>query len=182
MTNKSRLSDQLFKKLTRKNWRKRDTTSEPFVNMRNGKSRTMGVDAWAASILKVGLSENVPKDVRNLFEVAQGAMCYGSLFYPLFTLGIEQLHRVLEAAIKHKWKALGTPSNARSFYKRLAWLRDNGHITEKRFRQWNAGRERRNSTSHADRQTLLTPIDSLMTLDVTAELIEELFQDTPAAI
>jgi hypothetical protein len=41
----------------------------------------------------------VPEPIRELFDVARGAMIYGWFFYPLFRLGEDQLHRVVEAAV-----------------------------------------------------------------------------------
>jgi hypothetical protein len=51
-------------------------------------------DDWAERFLSVGLSENVPESVRELFNVARGTIIYGSLFYPLFALGLAQAVRV----------------------------------------------------------------------------------------
>ena len=88
------------------------------------------------------------------------------------------MYRVAEAALNHKWKALNAPKNIRSFKNRLIWLKDNNHLSEIRFNQWDAGRSLRNMASHPDRQSIYAPPDALGTIEITVELIEDLFKPT----
>lgn len=172
----NRRPTRLFKKLGPKNWRRRDKACDPFVRRYKEKSRKITNDQFASIILERSLSQKVPVEVRNLFEVAQGAMCYGCYFYPLYTLGSEQMYRVSEAAVNQKCKSLNIPRNIKSFRGRLNWLRDNNFLSKQKFVQWDAGRQLRNSASHPNRQSIYTPFDAINTIDVTIDLVEDLFQ------
>jgi hypothetical protein len=108
----------------------------------------------AETILSESLSTHVPEDVRNLFEVAQGVMCYGRYFYPLYTLGTEQFYRVHEAALAHKCQSEVAPPTVMQFRSMLDWLLSRGFLTDSQFAQWNAVREPRNEASHAKQQTI----------------------------
>ena len=92
--------ERLFKRLTPENWREHDATANHIVRIRDGIATKLNDEDWAAIILEPELTPAVPEEVRNLFEVAQGVLCYGCFFYPLYTLGSEQFYRVLEAALR----------------------------------------------------------------------------------
>src|SRR5262249_39654732 len=96
----------MIKKIKIYNWIGPKDIARLFVDM-NGIS--MSGHDWANHILKPALSGNVPIDVKELFEVARGAMLYGYFFYPLYALADEQLSRVAEAAITHKCLELSAP-------------------------------------------------------------------------
>lgn len=168
---------RLFRKLTATNWREHDGTADHIVRVRaDGSSIPMTEDDWAAAFLKSELSNDVPEDVRNLFEVAQGVLCYGCHFYPLYTFGSEQFYRVMEAALHHKCVQLEAPNKINTFAKRIEWLKEKSILSTDRFSQWDAARRLRNMTSHADRQSLYDPIMAVSNVRLTAELINELFQ------
>ena len=80
-----------FKRLTQTNWFEPDPTGGAFgeINLATGEERQMTAERWAERILAVGLSEAVPVEVRDLWEVARGVLVYGFFFYPLYTLGDE---------------------------------------------------------------------------------------------
>ncbi len=98
-----------FKKLTVDNWTEPDKVSTLFARFSpvDGQARPITGDEWMRHILKPNLIDEVPKDIRALFEVARGAIAYGYFFYPLYTLAEEQLYRVVEAAVTSsvkKWE------------------------------------------------------------------------------
>jgi len=165
--------DRPFKKLTPQNWTDRDRTIDPIVRIDRGE--TISNDEWAARILEKELSDSVPREVRNLFEVAQGAICYGCFFYPLFTLGNEQLYRVLEAAVTAKCEAEGAPSSCKTYKRKTEWLYEQGHISDDRIKRFEAARLLRNMTSHAAKQMILPPNYAVSGVELTAALIEGLF-------
>ena len=167
---------RLFKKLTSKNWRQRDNVVNYFRRITKDESLPISDDEWAESFLACELSLAVPYEVRNLFEVAQGVHCYGCYFYPLFTLGSEQLYRVLEAALRHKCDQLKAPEGVNSFERMVDWLRKNDVFSEQRYLQWNAVRELRNSTTHAIQQNIMDPTGALRGLRTAEDLINELFR------
>ena len=99
-----------IKQLDRENWLKPDpeVLSISLLAL-DGILLTKTSDAWVNDILRPQLSENVPDQIRRLFEVARGTMVFGYFFYPIFGLVYEQLSRVFEAAITCKCKSLGIP-------------------------------------------------------------------------
>jgi hypothetical protein len=63
--------------------------------------------SFASAYLEPQLSGSVPVETRKLFEVARGTMIYGLYFYPLYSMGTEQLFRVAENALRQKCMMLG---------------------------------------------------------------------------
>jgi hypothetical protein len=82
---------RLSKKLTREDWKKEESTVSHFKKVDEYSSLlSISADEWAAEFLNISLDETVPEDIRDLFEVAQGVLCYGIFFYPLYSLGAQQ--------------------------------------------------------------------------------------------
>lgn len=103
-------------------------------------------------------------------------LLYGCFFYPLYTLGTEQLFRVVEAAVTAKCEELGAPSKAMNrFETKLAYLRDEGWIPAGDWIRWDATRHLRNATSHPEDQTIVMPNEAMTMLTETAEQINALF-------
>lgn len=131
---------------------------------------------WAELILKAKLSVSVPDDVAEMFEVARGTLVYGWFFYPLYTVGSEQLFHVHEASVAHRCDQLKAPKKVSTFATRLDWLFNQGILTEKRFRQWTASRNLRNSAAHKKSQSIFDPTMAVRNVNIAAELINELFE------
>lgn len=167
--------DRKFKKLTPKNWLERDHTIDAFVRLVDSKPRRMTETDWAEDILSPELSPSVPRDVQDLFEVARGVLCYGCFFYPLYSLGSEQLFRVHEAAFRHVARQLGAPPSLKRYTDLLDWARQQGLMSDERFYQWDAARRLRNAYSHAEQQSLITPPNAAGQVALCALLINELF-------
>lgn len=156
------LNDLRFKTLTAANWRQPDSTAFMFVRVDqiDGSHRAIRGSEWAERILEVTLSEHVPIEVRRLFSVAQGALLYGYFFYPLYTLGVEQLFRVAQSAVKQKCLDLGmSPAKAEKlgFMGQVKRLVDHGVVQPEAQQYWDALRKLRNLTSHPEDQTILPP-------------------------
>lgn len=118
--------------------------------------------------------------------------CTAGFFYPLYTLGTEQLYRVADAATWHRCRQLGKPlPNAgperETFAARVAWLLDQGAIVS----PWWWGhapanpdggvRMARNVTSHATFQQLDMPGSALAELHHVTEQVNELFSSARPA-
>lgn len=166
----------LFKRLTSANWREYDPTASHIVRVENHNTYPINGDEWADIFLGPQLNSRVPREVVDLFEVARGVMCYGYYFYPIYTVGSEQLYRVLDAALAHCCHGLEAPSDINSFFKRVVWLSDQKIISNTRKVQWEAARHLRNSSSHATRQSIYDPTAAARSVYIAAELINELFQ------
>lgn len=158
-----------FKQLTVENFQQQDPTLSIFarLSLQDGSTRTLTVDDWAEKVLAVELSDHVPLEVQRLFAVARGAFIYGYFFYPLYTLGAEQLFRVAESAVRYKCKDAGLAVDKvekLSFFEGVKHLVNEGVIPHEEQCSWDALRNLRNLTSHPRDQTILfayTAIDEL---------------------
>lgn len=172
-----------FKKLTVDNWLEKDTTLSGFVRLsHDGQVHAKSGQDWMRSIFEPKLKENVPLEVHALFEVARGTAVYGCFFYPLYMLAIEQLHRVAEAAIRHKCKRMEPARFAKNFAKNLSWLKKNGVLTEEEYLKWDNTRELRNMSSHPENQMALPPNYTISTLRSVANDINSLFMFSKDAL
>lgn len=166
-----------MKKLTPDNWDQLDETLIHFVVKREDGSLPPQLGKLLATeVLTVRLGEHVPEQIRDMFDVSVGTMCYGYFFYPLFKVGEEQSFRVLEAAVTEKCKQLLAPDSLRTFHNRLEWLRSNGVFLDDFIDRLHRGRKLRNSASHAKRQGLMPPSTTIFTVSITATLIDALFE------
>lgn len=178
---RSRLAPVGFKELTADNWRERDPTNDAFARFdcATGRAVALSPDEWARHFLGFRLDQRVPDEVRDLFAVAQGTMLYGAFFYPLYTLGQEQVHRVADAAALHRYYQLGGPKTKKGadppFATRIKWLVQKAAIPAAEQRRWNAYRELRNIGSHAEFQQLHLPTEALTSLRVVAGSVNQLF-------
>ncbi len=173
-----------MKKLTKENWRASDPiiSSGALVRLSlvDGSVETMKPNDWAEHLLRPQLSPSVPTEVRELFEVARGAMIYGSLFFPLFTLGLGQVYRVAETATRMKAKAAGisllTKKNRqRTFAMLLSEFRDRRMLSQAEHAVWADVRQWRNALTHAEQLTILAPGTAAARLCSLAETINRLF-------
>jgi len=168
-----------FKKLTEDNWLEPDEILKSFVRLTpDGQSRSIAEEEHLGYILRPVLIESTPSEVKGLFEVARGAMAYGFFFYPLYTLASEQLFRVAEAAVAHKCRSMRAPEKARTFKQRIDWLLERGAVPKSEATRWDAIRKLRNSASHPDRQSILTPGNGMRLLEDIARQINLLFNST----
>jgi hypothetical protein len=168
----------VFKEATPRNWAERDPVNENFAMPDQGTWRRMTGDDWAGLFLDVELDAHAPEPVRNLFLVARNTLPYGHFFYPLYTLGSEQLYRVVDAALRC-YRDLGGPRTKRgndpTFGTRIQWLRERGVIVEQHAPQWDGFRELRNHTSHAEMQSLFTPGNAYTMLRAVAECVNAIY-------
>ena len=164
-----------FKEITASNWLEQDPVLKGFVRIDpNLGPVELSGDDWAAAFLEPSLDPVVLDEIQGLFEVARGAMIYGNFFYPLFTLGAEQLYRVAEAAVKQKCTQMGEVS-LRSFYNRINWLHEKSVILSADVPRWHAVRKLRNYASHPNWQQIMAPGNALGTLETLSDLINHIF-------
>lgn len=178
-----------FKELTVDNWCQPDPAGGAFgeVSLATGEQRAMTGERWAEQFLAVELKPQVPIEVRELWEVARGVLLYGWFFYPLYMVGEEQLRRVADAAVLHRYRQLQGPPGPRSgeppnFNRRLRWLFDHGYMPARLEQRWQAIRQLRNLGSHAEFQGLQMPGGALSTLHLVTEEINGLFVEAVAGI
>ena len=108
-------------------------------------------------------------------------MPYGWFFYPLYTLGEEQLFRVLEAATHHCYSCLDGPRPIPKYVRRIEWLLGVDVIPAGDAFRWNAARKMRNHASHPTRRSAMPPGLVLKHLEVTAWDINAIFRRARAS-
>lgn len=159
-----------FKRISVGNWNRVDET---FAYVMAG----LSLEWYVAGALQPQLLASVPEEVRALFEVARGSMIYGVFFYPLLTLGSEQCHRVAEAAVAAKCKAVmpvGAGKKFTSFKENVEKLIAAGLVVHNVDR-WRLVVKLRNHASHPASQSIASPGMALTTLMDTVECINGLF-------
>ena len=169
----------MFKNVGIDNWAERDPINENFAMPGKFGMRQMTGDDWAGLFLGVELAARVPEPVQHLFQVARNTLPYGHFFYPLYTLGAEQLYRVADAAALHRYRDLGGPKTKRgaapTFAVRVRWLRQHGFIAEEHAHQWDGFRELRNDASHPEVQSVFTPGNAYTVLQAVAGCVTALY-------
>ncbi|HTA96307.1 MAG TPA: hypothetical protein VK730_01535 [Solirubrobacteraceae bacterium] len=141
--------------------------------------RQMTGDDWAKLFLGVELAARVPEPIQNLFRVGRNTLLYGHFFYPLYTLGSEQLYRVADAAALHRYRDLDGPKTKRgadpTFGVRIRWLRQHGVIADENMHQWDGFWKLRNDSSHPERQSIFTPGNAYTVLRAVAGCVSALY-------
>lgn len=172
-----------FKKLNVENWQQADMTNQNFVRRSEltGEFLAMGENDWARQFLSVELKDHVPAEIRDLFDIARGAMLYGWFFYPLFRLGEEQLYRFTETALRRCYRYLNGPQRLPTFEQAVAFLIERRVIPADDRRRWDAARKLRNAASHPERASVMPPGAVLGMLKANAHDINRLFVRCPAA-
>ncbi len=170
------MSNLGFKQLSTENWLVTDSTIQGFVRLvPDGSIHDISGEEWLRDILQPQIDDAVPLEVRKLFEVARGAMTYGYFFYPLYTLGIEQLWRVAEAAVTHKCKAMAAPGSVSTFFEKIKWLIEKGVIPQTEASRWTRIRKLRNFSSHPEMQSIYMPLEALKFIESIAKHVNSLF-------
>ena len=135
------------KSLTSENWLLPD--SEGLANFKvlnESEARELTADEWLKLCQSAELHLKVPRNVRQHFEAARGALAYGYFFCPLYTLAVEQLFRAAECAVMQKCKetngrVVDIKGKPIDYYQALAWLRKINFISRDDFHQWDSIRK-----------------------------------------
>jgi len=166
-----------MKPLTLDNWLLLDPAIAITVRLDEaGRPHPATAADWLPTILRHKLSEEVPAEIHDMFEVAKGAMAYGLLFLPLFALGTEQLFRVCEAAARHRASTAGAPGTHRKFQSNLAFLSRKGIIVKGDQGKWHSIRKARDFASHPEQQMIMNPAIAIEILGSATEWVNELFR------
>lgn len=97
-------------------------------------------------------------------------------FYPLYSLAVEQVMRVADAAVAAKCQMLAAPrSQTDRFATRIDWLAKHGGIADFSAERWHQLRAWRNELAHQTRPTILTPAMVAPLFDSIARDIQALF-------
>jgi hypothetical protein len=136
----------------------------------------MNEKAWFGNVLLPVLNNSVPPDILSLFEVARYSMLYGYFYYPLITLSSEQLFRVVDTAVSHKYSILNCCPQKTTFDNKIKVLIKNKIITFEQVQHYGAIRYFRNSSSHPKEQKIFNPAMAFTILDGVVEMINKLYE------
>jgi hypothetical protein len=166
-----------IKKLTPENWLIGETFMSAIVSVsvRDGSKTSISAEDWAEWFLKIQLSEKVPVQIVDRFEIARDTAVYGFFFYPLFTQALLGLLVVSEAAVSTRCDDLETPRRVKKFEDKLTYLRDAGKISADEYDKWGMIRKLRNLAVHSKHQNILLPMDVRWFFHHIAERINLLF-------
>lgn len=139
-----------FKRLTPENWLEPDLVMSAFGRLPDaGEPYVPTGEERVRDVMGIEMAEEIPLEVRRLFASAKGALCYGYFFHPLYSLASEQLSRVAETAVAHKYEAVGGPKPKKTSFKgKLDYLKHEGLVSKRDAVWWGAIREHRNDASH----------------------------------
>lgn len=171
-----------MKTITKENWRDVDPVCEQMLSLslEQGSAYPMFPELWLDMILKPQLSEHVPIELHSIFETARGCMAYGYFYYPLFSVGIEQLYKLIDAAISKKYDESGGPphKDPKRFVgleRKIDWLHGNGLIKSEQQMTFHNTRLMRNELFHPRAQGIMPPSTASSSLGMASLWINELF-------
>jgi hypothetical protein len=162
-----------FKRLTLDNWLAVDPA---WAGVVMSSSLPNASDAWVFDLVQNELDPAVPLNVRRLFEIARGTLIYSLMFYPLLTLGTEQMFRVFETALSMKCADSGAPAKVKTFAEKIEWLAKSGTMSAHEQDRWTAIRHLRNEASHPKDQSIFPPSEAVHIVNAAIELIDPLFR------
>lgn len=162
-----------FKLVTAQNLADPDPLVSLLVTREGETFRRMTPEDFARPILAVTLEEPVPFEVRHAFLYARNAMCYGYWYWPVVTLGFEQVLRVADFATNVAARANGLKPKW-SFERRIDQLIAATIIETERKPVWNYIRKLRNKVTHPERQLTWGIAQPITDMRLIAEAIQGL--------
>ncbi len=172
-----------YKQITLENWTQPDPASTCFVSIHSdGTSSNIKAEQYFSDIMNHTLSKQIPEDIQKLYEVTRGTMTYGYYYYPIFTVAVEQLFRIVESSVSYVCKALSSPASIKTFNRKIEWLIETGIIEANEKVRWDGLRSLRNSRAHPKSQMILPPGPVLALFDEMTTDINSLFDELDKAI
>ncbi len=171
-----------FKTITLENWDQPDKVSVKMAPLsRSAFAEESKGNPFLEYILRPHLKEDVPYEIRRLFEVARGAMVYSYFFYPLFTIALEQLFRVGEAAIKAKVALCNTGKSSSHLVGQIEILQEAGVLDEPTAFRWQQLRVEARSILPFNRALFFSVWDAVSRVNLLFILWENATEETLVA-
>jgi hypothetical protein len=164
-----------LKIITEGNWLQKDEALKGFVRFTPNGPVEICQEEWLNLCLEPNISNKLPIEIQRLYQVAKSTMSYGYFFYPLFTLGLEQILRVAESAIEVKCIELGFPKTRDEFMKKIEFLIEKGVIKENEKDRWKGLHIIRNESSHPSDQSIFHPLEAITIVKNISNEINKLF-------
>ena len=151
---------------------KKDRILDGFVKIRDGKKEPITLKDLNESLNSISLIQNVPKEVKEVFEISKRLFVFGYFYYRFFTVSKHYAFLALESALKNKHKQLFN-RNEQSLKKVIDQLTGKV-ISEKEKPLYDAGRYLRNVLSHLVDPPVLLPTPNI--LERVAEQINKIYK------
>lgn len=134
------------------------------------------VDDYVRAFLSIKLPTDASEDLLEVFDRVRAVMVYGCYYYPLFSLGVEELYRYHEALIRTALGSAAYKPNGKShtFNRMIEIAVEQNVLSEKEGEAWHAGRWLRNRSSHRESTFLLGPNNALDALQNARDRTEKL--------
>lgn len=155
-----------------------DDVLTPDIRMA-GFAAPRGLEAWHAQVAAISLSPCVPEDVRSYFGTIQNLMLFGWFSTDLCAVGGFLSLSAIELALKIKLPVTGQDRRTLGMLLSEASKRNLGSsLLGSRIE---AIRMLRNENAHPRFRTIVPPGMAISMLQVTADIINELFRPAPEA-
>jgi hypothetical protein len=136
-----------FKIPDRSNLLEPDPLSKVFSTIDEYGSRPFSSDDIFCALEPIRLTAPVPHEVRRAFQMALGSLPYAYWYYPLYTIGAQQLLRVADFALDQFARNVGL-ERSYSLGERIQRLSATGALADDNLRRWQLIRRLRNSATH----------------------------------
>lgn len=154
---------------------KKDRILNGFIKIKGGRKEPITLEDLDDSVKNIHLIPNVPKQVKDVFEISKRLFVFGYFYYRFFTVSQHYAFLALEAGLKNKHKEL-FGGNEQSLKKVINDLAQDDVISEKEKPLYDAGRYLRNALSHLADPPVLTPSASI--LERVGEQINRIYENT----
>jgi hypothetical protein len=124
-----------------------DPLSNVFSALDTQGSRPFEPDDILRALAPIRLTTPVPYEVRRAFQMALGSLPYAYWYYPLYTLGAQQLLRVADYALDQFARGVGL-EKPYSLADRIQKLSSSGALSDEGVRRWQLIRRLRNKVTH----------------------------------
>lgn len=125
------------------------------VNHSTGEARPQEPGDWISLITSIELRPVVPSEVHRMFTLVQGALCYAHWYYPMVTIGMNEMLRIADVATDKACKQRRLPYGEDApFARRIDSLATVGAIDDADKQLWHRLRKQRNRATHPSSQNI----------------------------
>jgi hypothetical protein len=150
-----------------------DPLSKAFSTLDEHGTRSFVPEDILRALAPARLESHVPHEVRRAFRVALGSLPYAYWYYPLYTMGSQQLLRVADYALDQFARTAGM-ERPYSMADRIQKLSSSGLLSESDASRWQLIRRLRNMVTHPTFQEIWSLRQACDVADSVAEAINAL--------
>lgn len=164
MLDDSKSSKISVKVVNEKNYFMADPVSATFYffDVNSGQPVKNNERVFIDYISNVKLDPFISSDILDMWEIAKALFCYGYLYYPFFSLALEQALKTLEVAITFKFDVLGGSEIVKNnrpvgLEKKINFIYSKGKISDGEKEVLHSLRMMRNMSFHPKYQQITGP-------------------------